>query len=95
MEGEVLFPEESLLVTHQSLSTTDMQRWAVQLRDFGLTDFAIPFLDVLQVWGFVGAQAMWMLTPLLGTRLTRFAAALEQPETLQQLQQYLLDGNIE
>ena len=80
-------------MTRQAISATDIQRWAVQVRASGWVDLAIPLLDVLQVWGFVGAQVMWMMTPLLGTKLARFAEALEQPETLQHLQQCLMDGD--
>ncbi len=82
------------MVTQQPIPTPNIQHWATRINTSGLTDIAIPLLDILQVWGFVGAQLMWMATPLFGSKITRLAETLEQPETLQQLQQYLLDGNM-
>lgn len=76
----------------KSLSTADMTAWATTLERHGLTDLALPLLDVLQVWGFVGAQGLWMLAPFLGQRLAPFATLLEQPELLQQFRRHLAEG---
>ena len=67
--------------------------WAESLERRGLAEWLIPLLDVLQVWGFVAGQFLWMLTPFLGRRsLTIVAEALEEPETLRRLQQCLIEG---
>ena len=67
--------------------------WAESLERRGLAEWLIPLLDVLQVWGFVAGQFLWMLTPFLGWRsLTVVAEALEEPETLRRLQQRLIEG---
>lgn len=76
----------------KSLSTADMLKWAAAIERRGLTDLALPLLDVLQVWGFVGAQGLWMLAPFLGQRLAPLATMLEQPELLQQFRQHLAEG---
>lgn len=76
----------------ESLSTADMAEWAAAIERRGLTDLALPLLDVLQIWGFVGAQGLWMLAPFLGQRLASFATILEQPELLQQFRQRLVEG---
>ena len=67
--------------------------WAESLERRGLAGWLIPLLDVLQVWGFVAGQFLWMLTPFLRWRsLTVAAEALEEPETLRRLQQCLIEG---
>lgn len=66
-----------------------LQQWAAALHQRGLTGFAIPLLDLLKLWGFVGGQLLWMLSPFLGNDATTVATALEQPETLQRLQDQL------
>lgn len=68
--------------------------WAESLERHGLAEWAIPLLDVLQVWGFVAGQFLWMLTPFLGRQssYTAIAEALEEPETLRRLQQCLIEG---
>lgn len=70
-------------------------RWATVIRERGLVDVALPVLDVLQVWGFVGGQLLWMLAPFFGERLAPFAEALEQPETLRYLQDNLRAGEVQ
>jgi hypothetical protein len=78
---------------HVRQPTAKVKLWAVALRERGLADLAVPLLDVLQVWGFVGGQFLWMLAPFLGEEaVAPFAEALEQPETLRRLQQYLIEG---
>jgi len=70
-------------------------RWATAIREHGLADVALPFLNVLQVWGFVGGQMLWMLAPFFGEGLAPFAEALEQPETLRQLEDFLSAGEVQ
>lgn len=71
----------------------EINRWAAWLKRYGLAEFVAPWLDVLRVWGFVGAQALWMLSPFSASdTLTTLALALEQPEVLQALQRRLLEG---
>ena len=78
--------------TSQHLTTSaQLTRWANQLEARGLTSIAIPLLDVLQVWGFVGGQLLWMLAPLLGqSTLAPLAEVLEEPEALGELQAELI-----
>ena len=74
-------------------SESQIQHWAKVLRDRGLADMAVPILDLLKVWGYVGGQALWLLAPFLGERrLAPWAEVLEHPETLSQLQHYLTEG---
>ena len=80
-------------MAYVSLSSEKMQHWALAIRAHGLVDFVVPLLDVLQVWGFVGGQLLWMAAPFFGERtLAPVAEALEQPETIRQFQRYLLEG---
>lgn len=78
--------------TSQHLTISpQLTRWANQLEVRGLTPIAIPLLDVLQVWGFVGGQLLWMLAPLVGqSTLAPLAEALEEPEALSELQAHLI-----
>ncbi len=70
-------------------------QWATTIRERGLTNAALPFLHVCQVWGFVGGQMLWMLAPFFGESLAPFAEALEQPETLRQLEDLLRAGEVQ
>ncbi len=73
-------------------SQTALRRVARSLRERDLADIALPLLDILRLWGFVGGQLLWMLAPFLGgERLSLAAQVLEEPDMLQQLQLYLLD----
>lgn len=72
----------------------EVTRWAALLERHGLVEFAVPWLDVLCIWGFVGAQLLWMLSPFSSTgTLPALAAALERPDLLQALQQRLMEGD--
>ena len=72
----------------------ELKRWAHLLQERGLASIAVPVLDVLQLWGFVGGQLLWMLEPFGAKgRFASLAEALEQPETLQLLRQYLAEGD--
>ena len=80
-------------MAYTPLPSDKMRRWATAIRERGLADLMIPLLDVLQVWGFVGGQVLWMITPFFGERtLAPIAEALEQPETIRQFQHYLFEG---
>lgn len=74
----------------EQTSEVPLQQWAAALHQRGLTGLAIPLLDLLKLWGFVGGQLLWMLSPFLGSDATTVATALEQPETLQRLQDHLV-----
>jgi len=80
---------------HERGLSEQVARWATVIRERGLTDVALPFLDVLQVWGFVGGQMLWMLAPFFGENLVPFAEALEQPEVLRQLEDSLRAGEVQ
>jgi len=82
MEYEPVHPEQ-------------IAQWANAIRERGLADVALPFLNVLQMWGFVGGQMLWMLAPFFGESLASFAEALEQPETLRQLENNLRAGEVQ
>ncbi|MFP4396326.1 MAG: hypothetical protein ACLFTI_13800 [Anaerolineales bacterium] len=79
--------------TSQHLTTSpQLTRWADQLEARGLTPIAIPLLDLLQVWGFIGGQLLWMLAPLFGqSTLAPLAETLEEPEALGALQAQLIE----
>jgi len=80
-------------MAYTPITQEKMRCWAAAIRNRGLVELVVPLLDVLQVWGFVGGQLLWMLTPFFGERaLTPLAEAIEQPETIQQFQQYLSEG---
>jgi hypothetical protein len=75
--------------------TGELERWARALQRRGLANIAVMALDVLQVWGFVGGQLLWMLAPFWGnSTLTTLAETLEQPEALRDLQKSLLEEQV-
>lgn len=81
---------------YESMPSKQIEQWAAAIQARGLADLAIPFLDVLQIWGFVGGQILWMLAPFVGENtLAPFAEALEEPETLRELQRYLREGEVQ
>jgi hypothetical protein len=79
---------------YEHVPSEQIAQWAAAIRERGLADVALPFLNVLQVWGFMGGQMLWMLAPFFGESLAPFAEALEQPETLRQLEDYLRAGEV-
>lgn len=80
-------------MAYTQLSAEKMRLLAMTIRERGLVDLVLPLLDVLQVWGFVGGQVLWMVTPFFGERtLAPIAEAIEQPEMIQQFRQYLFEG---
>ena len=80
---------------YEHVPSERIARWATAIRERGLADVALPFLNVLQVWGFAGGQMLWMLAPFFGEGLAPFAEALEQPETLRQLEDFLRAGEVQ
>lgn len=66
------------------------QRWAVALHHHGLTGLVLPLLDLLHLWGFVGGQLFWMLTPFWGREAATLATVLEDPQALQGFRDYLV-----
>lgn len=80
---------------YERIPSERIAQWATTIRERGLADVALPFLNVLQVWGFVGGQMLWMLAPFFGESLAPFAEALEQPETLRQLEDHLRAGEVQ
>ena len=81
---------------YEHVPPTQIDRWTAAIQARGLADVAIPLLDVLQIWGFVGGQILWMLAPFVGKHtLAPFAEALEEPETLRQLQCRLREGEVQ
>lgn len=87
--------EGILDMEYEQVPSERVARWATTIREHGLADVALPFLNVLQVWGFVGGQILWMLAPFFGESLAPFAEALEQPETLRQLEDHLRAGEVQ
>ena len=70
-----------------------LQQWATAIRERGLVDVVIPVLDVLQMWGFVGGQLLWMIAPFVGEeKLSPLAEALESPDAWLAFRQYLSEG---
>ena len=80
---------------YENVPPEQIARWATAIRERGLVDVALPFLNVLQVWGFLGGQMLWMLAPFFGESLAPFAEALEEPETLRRLEDYLRAGEVQ
>ncbi|MBN1874916.1 MAG: hypothetical protein JXA33_11855 [Anaerolineae bacterium] len=77
-------------------TTIPLEYWANILKERKLIDMALPLLEILKVWGFVGGQVLWMLTPFLGReKIAPLAQALEEPETLQRLQCYLIEEDMQ
>ncbi len=67
--------------------------WFEKLKHRGLGGLALWILDILQVWGFVGGQLLWMVSPFFGeAALAPFAQMLEQPERLDRVRDHLLEG---
>ncbi len=81
------------LLSAERSPEAEVTRWAALLERHGLVELAIPWLDVLRVWGFVGAQLLWMLSSFTSSdTLPALARALEQPDFLQALQNHLVEG---
>jgi hypothetical protein len=82
---------KGVCVEQKHLSSTKLEHWAEFLQAHNLVDLTTVLLDSAGVWGFVGGQIMWMLTPFFGeSKLGQLAELLEDPEALQELRDYLV-----
>jgi hypothetical protein len=68
--------------------------WIQQIRARGLEDVFGTALDVLEPFGPLGAQALWIAQPVLGLFVARealgdLARALEEPGGVERLRQQL------
>lgn len=62
-----------------------------RLQERGLGNLALILTELMKVWGFVGSQVLWMLSPFLAdSTIMSVAAVLESPETLDQVQIHLM-----
>jgi len=64
--------------------------WATRLQNWGLGGLAPWAIDILRPFGFLGAQALHVLSPVLTAfsspaHIERLAALLESPEALDRL----------
>ncbi|MBN2002720.1 MAG: hypothetical protein JXA21_05130 [Anaerolineae bacterium] len=76
-------------------SGINLKKWATTLRERNLIGPALLVLSVLDVWGYVGAQLVWMLSPFVQTdACAELAEVLEDPEALRQFRQYLGEGSL-
>ena len=65
----------------ETVSSAQLKRWAAAIRAYRWETVAVLLLDVFQVWGFIGGQFLWMLSPFFGKEtLAPYAEFLEQPE---------------
>ena len=72
------------------LSTDELEHWVEFLQVHNLVNLSSILLKYANVWGFVGGQILWMLTPFFGeSKLKRLAEVLEDPQALQELHDYL------
>ena len=67
-----------------------VQMWASRLQGWGIGGWAPLVIQVFRPFGFLGAQAIHLLSPLLSTfsspaEIDRLAALLESPEALERL----------
>ena len=74
------------------------QIWASRLQNWGIGGLAPLAVDFLGPFGFLGAQALHLLSPILmtfspATEIDRLAALLESPEALDRLSDALLPPN--
>ena len=82
-------------VENQATLPSSLIRWVDFLRERELIGLGLLTLRTLQVWGFVGGQLLWMLAPIFGgTSLAPMAEVLEDPEALEKLRAYLVEGDI-
>jgi len=73
------------------------QVWATRLQQWGVGGL-LPFaVDILRPFGFLGAQALHLLAPVLTTfsspaAIDRLASLLESPESLDRLSDAIASG---
>ena len=75
---------------------SSLQQWAESLQRRGLGEVALWMLDLLRVWGFVGGQLLWMLSPFVDDdrSLRLWAQVLEQPERFRRVRNALLERGV-
>ena len=64
--------------------------WAARLQNWGLGGLAPLAIDILRPFGFLGAQALYLLSPVLTAfsspaQIDQLAALLESPDALDRL----------
>lgn len=74
------------------------EEWIMRARASGWGDFLSAALDVLEPFGVLGAQALWIAQPALGVFVQRetlamLAQALEEPGGIDALRRRLEDSN--
>ena len=80
VKSEVVLPESLI-------------RWVEAFQEYGGADLANLVVRLLQMWGFVGGQILWMASPLLGVqRIGLIAQALEDPQALEALKTRITKG---
>lgn len=73
------------------LPTDKLEQWSAFLKSRNLLGFASVLLSFATIWGYVGGQVLWMLTPFVGeSRLKDVAEMMENPEALKELRDYLV-----
>jgi hypothetical protein len=78
-------------VEQKHIPDDKLEQWAGFLQAHNLVDFATVLLNYAGVWGFVGGQILWMLTPFFGdSKLNELAELLEDTEALHSLRDYLI-----
>jgi len=76
-------------------SGVNLKKLANTLGERNLTGPALMALSVLDVWGFAGAQLVWMLMPFTQADIcAEIAEILEDPNALRQFRQYLVEGSL-
>ena len=87
------------MISQSDLGHEDMvQMWASRLQNWGIGGLAPLAVDILGPFGFLGAQALHLLSPILmtfspATEIDRLAALLESAEALDRLSDALLPPN--
>jgi len=82
-------------VTQTQPPELTLYRWVEALQCRGLDILVLPLLEILKIWGFVGSQAIWLLTPFVAQHtLIPWADVLESPEVMERVQQRWLEGAV-
>ncbi|MDF1512832.1 MAG: hypothetical protein P1S60_03375 [Anaerolineae bacterium] len=73
------------------LPPNELEHWVAYLKAHHLAGMAAVMIRSAEVWGYLGGQILWMLTPFLGeTELTHLAELLENPSALHELRDALV-----
>lgn len=80
-------------VNSESVLPTPLVRWMEALERRGGAELATLLVRLLQVWGFVGSQLLWMAAPFVGEQTVGpIARVLEDPEALKALKRRTTKG---